>query len=230
MLTLILSVLAVWAALAAPFFLFPLLYLRNQFTGVVSLALLYPFFLVTVAIDLCFKDRNPFLSFPRNEREIRADPLAFFNLLAGSSYSGIPAGAKFLGLGSAGSIDAEPGKARSAMKLRVRYAVPGGPVEEHIDIFVKVPAERGVTLWIKTLGSVWSVEPREVGVPLLGGRLPLPAGRFCCYLCHSVAPFASSAVQGALGVAPISPLWHFVRGWFGSAFDLSLCVCACKRG
>lgn len=184
-----LVVLCAYAALALLCLATPLLQRKFKPLALLAIGVLTPLFYVTIALDrYVFTKRNPLLPFPRNEHEIRAAPAAFFSLLQRSKVSGIPAGAVFVSLTSAGGMDDEPGKARSAMKLRVQWREAGdGPVG-HMDVFVKVPAERNVGPALQAFTSVFAPESREVGHCSPCFSSPFPPPSLCAAHPHCPSP------------------------------------------
>lgn len=99
---------------------------------------------------------------PRCMQDILARQHWFFHAVRDGGHTCMSSRAALVSIDPCGSIDAEPGKANTACKLKIRYQEPGAPTVSELDVFVKEQSERMISVVLKAIGCVFSPENREV--------------------------------------------------------------------
>ena len=100
---------------------------------------------------------------PKSLADILAHPQTFFRILQASPFGKVPKDASLVTLVAGGDVGTEPAKRRTAFKLTVRYTTPRDAGAAHdLEVFVKTPSARGITLSMKMLSVIFVPEQREV--------------------------------------------------------------------
>lgn len=140
-----------------------------------AVVILAPIVLAAILLDRVVGRANPFIWFPRNEREIMAEPPRFFALLKASKSSRLPTDAQLLSISRRPGIESEPGKANLGTSFILRVAYSAGGKQAELDLFIKASSERRIPAWIKAVLAITTTGSPEIDLflALESGKLSL---------------------------------------------------------